>query len=394
MSTSLVFKRYISLVKPTPTTIVPTQAELTAVKDTSVEPLFNGSDNVNTHFQVLGTPPSMASLTLPPSVPLYVRKGCLVSLYGSSSLNSTSMSHQWLQPWKKLAKYGSFSPALYHKLISATNFDALVSSNFKSSVIPSWLGISKTPFRTLCLLNLDGRNDWFVFGKDAVMAFEGNTSLRIQDAPLFLRRKNKPAFSSKYQVISGRGNVLLSGSGSVYTIQLNDSHEEIIIKAEHLLGLDGNNQLDIIQAVTEHSLTPPLEKKSVKDEKKDEENVSGEFDFKEFVAITTNLIVKSWNFLKHRYTAFINGPTKYLKIKGPRTLLVQSSHNVYLPATPFSRPHISQSPPLLGSLPIETASPAKNYLSYATVSKNGDVDFRSTPNFQETLENNAKLNKE
>lgn len=377
-------RRSISLIRPTATTLVPTEAELKTATQTNAEELFNDDDAKNpistTKFQVLGQPATMASLVVPPSIPLYVRRGCLVSLHGAEKL---SMNYELVHFWSNLLRYKSVKPSLYHKLVSTSKFNALVAPNFLSNRIGPWLGLSSSPFRTLCLLNLNGSADWNVWGKDSVVAYENNSSLSVHPPnPFFIRRRRK-AFSSKYQTVQGRGNVLLSGSGSVYTVDLKDSKDEIIIRSEHLLAVSGANRREITNAITDQKLSPPPEftKKVPSEAGRFFESIK-ERDGRLFWNSTKALGIKFCNWTRSIYARIINGPAKYLKISGPRTLLIQSSYNVYLPASPISRNSAEQQLIKPSSL---TQNPTKNYFNYVNVAKNGKVEFESTPDFNETV---------
>lgn len=385
----LVTRRLISLMRPTETTIIPTQAELKTATDTNAEPLFSENNNeplLSSRFQVLGQPPTMASLVVPSSVALYVRRGCLISLHGSPSI---AMSYEWVGFWFNLLRYGTLKPSIYHRLISTTKFDALVSPNFVSNRLGPWLGLSSSPFRTLCLLTLDGTADWNVWGKNSIVAYEGNTSLELKPPNFTISRRNKPAYSSNYQTLQGRGNVLLSGSGSVYTIELKDADDEIIIRSEHLLAVSGSTQLNIKESISKQTLTPP-ENGRLKKKKEIKPEEIRDFDIKMFFEISTNIVISAWNWSKHAYATAINGPTRFLRIKGPRTLLVQSSYNVYLPATPLRKSNADR----LGTTPLAlTPQQSRDYLSYASVSKGGEVEFQSTSDFQESIDKVKNLAK-
>lgn len=351
---------------------------------TNAEELFSDDDAKKpistTTFQVLGQPATMASLIVPPSIPLYVRRGCLVSLHGAEKL---SMNYEWVHFWSNLLRYRSIKPSIYHKLVSTSKFNALVAPNFLSNRIGPWLGLSSSPFRTFCLLNLNGSADWNVWGQDSVVAYENNSSLSVQPPNPFFIRRRRQAFSSKYQTVQGRGNVLLSGSGSVYTVDLKNPKDEIIIRSEHLLAVSGANRREIANAVTEQKLSPPPEmtRKVPSEAGRFFESIR-EYDGRLFRDSTKALGIKFWNWTRRIYARLINGPTKYLKICGPRTLLIQSSYNVYLPASPIARNYVEQQLIKPSSL---TQSPTKNYFNYASVSKNGNVEFESTPDFSETV---------
>ncbi|SCU83578.1 LAFA_0D04434g1_1 [Lachancea sp. 'fantastica'] len=374
--------RHISLVKPNASSIVPAQL----AQKLDVEPVF-GSENESTEsrFKTLGTPATLCSVSLPASVPLYVRRGCLVSLHNTQDLH---IEHKWVDVMWSLIKYGSWRPALFHKLISPTPFNALVAPNVGHSRLTSWFGFSSQPFRTLCLLTLDGTQDWYVFGKNGLIGYEGNTSLDIRTSGI-IRSRSSP-LPGDYRVLQGRGNALLSGAGSVYTIQLSDDSDELILKSEHLLAISSKNDLDLKNSTSEYRLgalptqqheqtatnkvssTPTTVEKTQRPEPEP-------FNIQKLGQLISTAGVNSWNWTKRAYTAWANGRTKYLKIRGPRTLLVQSSHNAFMPATQYSPKQ-----PVSSDHKIESSKPAvnkKDYLSYVTVNPNGKVDFQSTGNF-------------
>lgn len=381
---SRISRRSISLVRPTTTTIVPTESELKTATQTNVDELFNEDDTKNpistTTFQVLGQPATVASLVVPPSIPLYVRRGCLVSLYGAKKL---SMNYEWVHFWSNLLRYGSIKSSIYQKLVSTSKFNTLVAPNFLANRLGPRLGLSSSPFRTLCLLNLDGSMDWNVWGQDSVVAYESNSSLSVKPPNPFFIRRGRQAFSSKYQTVQGRGNVLLSGSGSMYTIDLKDAKDEIIIRSEHLLAVSGYNRREIANAITQQKLSPPPEmNREVPSEASRFFESIREFDGRLFLDSTRALGIKFWNWTRRLYSNIINGPTKYLKICGPRKLLMQSSYNVYLPVSPVGRKTVDQQLAKPGSL---KQNPTKDYFNYVNVSKDGNIEFESTPDFNETV---------
>ncbi|AET39679.1 Aim24p Ecym_4657 [Eremothecium cymbalariae DBVPG len=391
---SKVAKRLISLVRPGNTSIAPPTSNV-ITQDTAAKDLFPTDHTNNVQFEILDEPLTLARATVPPSVNLYVRRGCLMSLYNSLGLSSIAMSHQWIQPQKRLLRYGRLNISIYLKLTGADTLNCLVAPNFTRSNIFSWLGSSTSPYRTLCPLTLGGASDWFVFGKDSIVAFESNSSLKLQEAPFKLPFRTESVLNHKYQLLQGRGSVLLSGSGSVYKINLKDSTEEVIIQSQHLLAISGLNSVDISSSATEYKMTEQIMKKISKPKAKASagsntkkiklENIDW---YKLWINIQYYASVSS-NFLKSLYTGYLNGPNRYLKVKGPRTLLVQSSPNAYLSATPqpaLFYPKDSKYQTQSEALPSIKTSESKNYLSYVSMEKDGKLLFRSTPDFKETVE--------
>ncbi|SCU97517.1 LADA_0H06700g1_1 [Lachancea dasiensis] len=377
--------RCLSLVKPNTSSVVPAQLAQTL----DVEPVFGSANQtLDTKFQTLGTPATLCSASLPASVPLYVRRGCLVSLHNAQNLH---VEHNWLGLVWSTLKHGSWRPALFHKLISPQPFNVLVAPNVCNSRLASWFGFSSQPFRTLCLLTLNGSQDWYVYGKNSLIAYEGNTSLEIRHSRLWSGRSS--ALPGGYRVLQGRGNALLSGAGSVYTVELSNESDELVLKSEHLLAISSKSLNDAKNAVSIYRLTSPKSPQgahspasslhSATPQSPSMPKASQEFSFKEFRDITSSAIVSTWNWLKNTYSILVNGPTQYLKIRGPRSILIQSSHNVFMPATPTAqRVFHANSDSLPTSLPESShANSSKNYLSYVTVQPNGEVRFESTSNF-------------
>lgn len=381
-----VAKRSISLVRPVAATVVPAQM----AQKPDAEPIFGQEDNSDiqdAQFRVLGQPPTLCSVHVPASVSLHVRRGCLVSLHGVGEQNAVAISQEWIGLAWNLAKHGSWRAALFHQLVAPRAFSALVAPNVNGGKIASWFGVSAQQFRTLCLLDLDGTQDWCVLGKHSLIAYEGNTSLRIQRSsvwPSWLHfNRGDSALPSTYQLIQGRGNALLSGAGSVYTIELPNENEELILKGEHLLAISGRTPRDIAEAVTEYSfpaVSVPAIPETAVSKGRTPMPISSLSAFSTALASYSRNAV-SW--LRHAYTSYINGTTKYLRIRGPRFLLVQSAHNAFMPA---ASPSAVQPPSSSVSVKAPVSTPnSKDYLSYVTVGKDASVSFQSTPDFNKKV---------
>lgn len=382
-----VAKRHISLVSPTAATLVPAQI----AQKLDVEPLFGCEQKELevSQFRVLGQPATLCSMKMPAGVALYVRRGCIVSLHGAGNDNSVlSMSHDWVGLAWSLAKYGSWRTALFHRLVVPKAFDALVAPNVASNRLATWLGAPVQSFRTLCLLDLDGTQDWCVFGKNSLIAYEGNTSLQVNHSslwPSWLQWKSESALPSTYRLLQGRGNALLSGTGSVYTVELPNESEELVLSSEHLLAISGSSPRDIARAVSEYRfLASPLPSAPEAPSATLTAGSTPQTSFLHSVA-TTSKNALSW--VKRVYVNYINGSSKYLCIRGPRFLLVQTSHRAFLPTTTSTSPKSAVSSgekaPISSSTSDTTTS--KDYLSYVTVGRDGNVQFQSTSDFSKEV---------
>lgn len=104
---------------------------------------------------MLGSPYSLLSVSLSASQNLYTRRGTLVAVNGKVENAVSSLSI--LEPFRR-APLGI--PFLYQKLSSTSPITALISS--------------KSPVTTFAVVHLDGRLDWLVAQRQALLAWTGH----------------------------------------------------------------------------------------------------------------------------------------------------------------------------------------------------------------------------
>lgn len=380
---SSVSRRYISLVKPGSSSVPPI-ARLLA-PNAAAKALFPSEDLGSTQFELLGESGTLARAAVPAGTSLYVRRGCMVSLYNRSGLRDIAMSHQWLQPAARMLRYRSLKASIYYRLSSPAHLNCLLAPNFMSQQL--WRA-RPVAGRTLCPLTLDGTSDWFVFGRDAVVAYESNSSLVIQEGPFRWPLRRAHPLGSKLQLAQGRGSLLLSGYGTVYRVDLKDAADELILQRRHLLAINGAAPADIHACATPYDMLPPARAARV---------------VPPLVSLSADRRVHvEWSNLcrwfsaqasharslaQRLYARYLHGPSDFVKIRGPRTLMVQSMYSGSAPLP--SVPARAAPQPLyttdMDSLPELKVSDAKNYLSYASVGPDGNVSFRSTPDFKDSV---------
>lgn len=147
-------------------------------------------------FQVIGTPFSLLSVSLSASQTLFTRRGTLVSLSGKPENTVSTLS--LLEPFRR-APVGI--PFLYQKVSSTSPVTALVST--------------KAPISSIVSVNLDGRQDWVVAQRQALLAWAGHTlSLR----PQYNVKLGIAHWGNTY--VTGRGLLALAGSGQIYQVQI------------------------------------------------------------------------------------------------------------------------------------------------------------------------------
>lgn len=104
---------------------------------------------------MLGSPYSLLSVSLSASQSLYTRRGTLVAVNGKVENAVSSLSI--FEPFRR-APLGI--PFLYQKLSSTSPITALISS--------------KSPVTTFAVVHLDGRLDWLVARRQALLAWTGH----------------------------------------------------------------------------------------------------------------------------------------------------------------------------------------------------------------------------
>ena len=147
-------------------------------------------------FEVIGTPFSLLSVSLSASQTLFTRRGTLVGLSGKSENTLSTLS--FLEPLQR-APVGI--PFLYQKVSSTSPVTALVST--------------KAPISSIVSVNMDGRDDWIVSQRNALLAWTGHT-LKLK--PQYNVKLGLAHWGNTY--ITGRGLLALVGSGQIYQVQV------------------------------------------------------------------------------------------------------------------------------------------------------------------------------
>jgi uncharacterized protein (AIM24 family) len=147
-------------------------------------------------FEVIGTPFSLLSVSLSASQTLYTRRGTLVGLSGKAENTLSTLS--LLEPVRR-APVGI--PFLYQKLSSTSPVTALVST--------------KSPIASIVSVNLDGRQDWVISQRQALLAWTGHT---LSLKPQYNVKLGLAHWGNTY--ITGRGLLALAGKGQIYQVQV------------------------------------------------------------------------------------------------------------------------------------------------------------------------------
>jgi uncharacterized protein (AIM24 family) len=147
-------------------------------------------------FDVIGTPFSLLSVSLAASQTLFTRRGTLVGLSGKPENTLSTLSV--LEPFRR-APVGI--PFLYQKVSATSPVTALVST--------------KSPISSIVSVHLDGRQDWIISQRQALLAWTGHT---LSLKPQYNVKLGLAHWGNTY--ITGRGLLALAGSGQIYQVQL------------------------------------------------------------------------------------------------------------------------------------------------------------------------------
>lgn len=374
------------------------EASQTGGKAGEVESLPTSHSNAleSISFQTLNVPPTVLSISSPPSYPVYIKRGSLLSIYGSGSIiSSVTSQFELLNPFSALL-YGGRS-LQYQKFISTKPYSLLVSS------IASSYWFQKPLNKSFATVDLDGTSDWAVLPKDALQVYSGpSLGILSHTLPRYISRKLAKLsnssrqtstglfrwFDSGFTLLTGRGKVGLVASGSIYLISLSES-EEILINLKNIVAITTNGAHDLENCVIKHSIKLSEEPTSEKSKEIPHIQQSRPSSSLNTILATFKGIWSSTSsfFSRQQHTVYnqLVGNKDYVKVIGPRTLLVQSSNSNIKNYEPTESQRITNTENLI-SVQTETDKNRKSsdYLSYVTITPQGAV-FESTPDFLESV---------
>lgn len=317
---------------------------------------------------------TILSVELPPSIPIYMKRGSLVSIYGISNLSTASISN--LLEFQNIMKafYGDFN-LLYSKIISTSKISLLITANKKN-----WMNLSRvTNSKSLSILNLDGSTDWALLQKGFLQFYIGN-SLKISNFVLPKKISKKLSqlkqiptatntglrswFNYSYTLLSGRGQLGLTGNGSIYNINLIEN-EELLINKKNLLAITVNGPHDLQNCTVSYtsSENAPVPTRTT--------NLTSSPRVNNYI----NKFLQTLGLIKLHTNNYLIGNQQFIKVMGPRNLLIQSDINFKIPQIP--KEDINKSLKLFNAK-------SKDFLNYVNVN-NASAKITSTENFKDTL---------
>ncbi|KAK7205206.1 mitochondrial biogenesis AIM24-domain-containing protein [Myxozyma melibiosi] len=402
-SRALLFSRRSVHIAQSPTASIPLSMDVSDLIKDVPQISGDGPFPKAPKFEVLGTPASLLNVALPASSTLYTRRGTLVGVNGS--LENVTSTLSILRP---TARALAGIPFLYQKITSTTPLTALITS--KS-------GSAQTTF---AVLSLDGRLDWTIAQRNALLAWSGST--------LTVKPKLVPSLSlSRWgnTVLSGRGEVAIVGKGQIYQVTLQDETEEFAVHPANVVAYTSNlpaakptpyrlrhtrMRLQVPKLTSWFSKFLPSSSSASSSPSplsSFSESKSGAF------------LSRAWYKTKSAIRTFIWGEELFFKFKGPCTVLVQSRAPRLADVIPgaearevyeYARVQPSSFAPAPaaavasataatevggvtteeGDVVLEDAKKPGNasnggHLKVASVDASGKVEFRSVDNFKEFI---------
>lgn len=311
----------------------------TALNDTSAHALpvvdHKKTDAVeNPTFKTIGTPASSLSVTVPPSIPVHVKKGSVISVYSftqnkatsdDSNTNFVKSSWEFSQPLRSLWLAGKASS--YQRVISTVPLQVLVSA------YDGYEGSRVSGVKSFVNLTLDGSLDWVVFKPDSLQCYTGNSlNVKVRSLPKDL---HSGISGRGYTWLNGRGLVSVVGNGSVFNVGLG-AGDEIRVARDNILAMSVNDLADLSNGgiVSENwNTVDGLFHKRSEGQKAEESDIPKQIT----LTMNTNIdrvLTVAWKYLKctahllrrssSQLKNYVLGNGHYVVVKGPRSVLIET----------------------------------------------------------------------
>lgn len=278
--------------------------------------------NASNHFKLLNKSSTLAQITLVnKDVPVMIRKDSLLAIHtDTTDDNCLTISKEHVNPIWNILKFKSLKSSNFNRIQLTKDYITSIKQldEFDNCKTPIQLLVSSNKQNnSMYHLTLDGAYDWNVWGSQSILAFEQNTSLELipSNRILFDKLSNMPDFN----ILKGRGNVLINGQGTIIKVDLKNPYDKMIVNYKNLLAISGKSQIDINNSINNRLL-----------------NTSDNFKTLNWQILPT---FKWGNYLKYFFISYknvFNGisyyynnwkygyPSNFLEINGPRTVLLQS----------------------------------------------------------------------
>lgn len=349
----------------------------------NVEALPNFKSMGSVTMEAVGVPPSAMAVGVPPSLPVYVRRGTILTIQGDHK--QIAASNIMILFLKRLF-YGNFV-SRYQKLISTEPFSLLVTSN-SPTLFPS-LFLNSTS-KSFASVGLDGLNDWAILKRDALHIYSGpslnigmfklpNKISRQLAKRLDLSRKENTGLfhwgKSGFTFVNGRGSIGLVGNGVIYSVEVAEG-DELSVNKDSLVAVSVNGPYDLQNCIIRYAY--PVAKENIKFMTNAPLRIAQPRSLKAFLTNTKFYFWKLFSTFKKLRSDTSNASTNFVRVIGPRSILLQSGN----PNQSFE-PHFM---PSTHAKLSESQKTSGDYLNIVTIDRDGFPKISSTKDFKDTVQ--------
>lgn len=327
-----------------------------------------------------------ASVSLPPSLPVNIRRGLLLALQGDPA--HVSIKPHFLSPLKRFL-YGNLT-SRYTQIISTDTTLLLVSARAETAM-PRLFRVSSA--KALASIVLDGKSDWALLKRDALHIY-GGPSLNVETVkvPLRISRQLAKSLNSRtrletgifswlrvgYTFVGGRGVIGVVGNGLIYSVDVAEG-DEVAVSKSCLVGVSVNGPQDLQNSLVKLEqkpvhvpaiIMPPPRVALVKTWRDIVMNI------KHYSWITAKALKDVWFWFRQHTSE----TPSFVKVIGPRTVLLQSGDSVDSYEKAFEVPSLESYGTVAPSVDVPIPRVAADYMNTVTVGPKG-VTIDSTDSF-------------
>lgn len=280
-------------------------------------------------FKTIGVPASSLSVTVPPSIPVHVKKGSIMSIYSLAKSTNNLIKSKWefIQPFRRLWLSGEMPS--YQSIIGTVPLQLLISAYDKFDNLKSH------GTKTFVNLTLDGSIDWLLFEPNALQCYTGTSlTVKIKSLPKELHYGYK---RRGYAWLNGRGLVSVVGKGSIFKVGLGVG-EEIRVERSRILAVSVKELTELNNASCMKSETWNSVDGLFHEKKPFTMNTKNKIEPKSIKLFNNKIIDDTlstiWEYTKKLNNIFQSGKSQlldyvigsghYIVIKGPRTVLIET----------------------------------------------------------------------
>ncbi|ORY77684.1 mitochondrial biogenesis AIM24-domain-containing protein [Protomyces lactucae-debilis] len=252
-------------------------------------------------FEVIGSPFSLLNASIPAEAVLYTRRGTLVGINGDAKNLTSTLSIFNSGFLGTVSRAVGGLPFIYQKLRSSDPFTALIGTQSTAT--------------SFAVLELDGRLDWNITGKQALIAWSGvQASVKQENVDGSILQASTH--------LTGRGSAVVAGQGQIYQLVL-QATDQYVVHPSHVIGYGVSCPRPMPVSLKFVNISLPLKLPSLS-------NWLLRYEFFRVMAKTD-----TWSFMKSAATKVrlffrrvVHGSSAYVRFTGPTTLLLQSRTNI------------------------------------------------------------------